>query len=506
MGKLENRKLLECVAELSDCNPFTIRRIQLEKKALGPDYIEDDADWNVYVGSTENFKNLDLILEKAEQAIKELRPEILDRRGEALGPELHELYADVALFILYHRHRKALSTFVETQLTKKMRMRELAFYKDFARDAEQLLSVHPEFSHPQYSSAHLFALAFQIVRAFYHIYEYLIGISLPMQELRARVWESIFTHDIRRYRRSLFSRMGDVPTIITGPSGTGKELVARAVGLSRYIPFDPQSRTFKEDFALSFYALNLSAFQTTLIESELFGHKKGAFTGAVSDRKGWLEICGALGTVFLDEVAEIEETIQVKLLRVLESREFQPIGDTSTLNFQGKIISASNRDIDKEIRAGKFRADLYYRLCADQIHTPALSERLADNPRELVVLTEFLLKRWCDPSEVKQASEEFCGWIRKHIGMNYLWPGNVRELDQCIRNLVIHGSYQPQGVSRITQPPIPADMWAQLQDVQLSASDLVDWYCKYAYQKLNNFEEAGKRLGIDRRTVRARVL
>ena len=109
-----------------------------------------------------------------------------------------------------------------------------------------------------------------------------------------------------------------MPTLVTGPSGTGKELVARAIALSRYIPFDATARAFAERPEESFFPLNLSALSPTLIESELFGHRRGAFTGAVGDRAGYLEACPPLGTVFLDEIGEVEGAIQVKLLRVLD--------------------------------------------------------------------------------------------------------------------------------------------------------------------------------------------
>src|SRR2546429_7883924 len=174
--------------------------------------------------------------------------------------------------------------------------------------------------------------------------------------LRAAVWQSIFTHDIRRYQRTLYERMGDFTTLITGPSGTGKELVARAVGLSRYVPFDPKTSTFAEDFAGSFYAINLSALPPTLIESELFGHRRGAFTGALQDRRGWLEVCPPRGTVFLDEIGDLDASIQVKLLRGIQTRTFQPLGDTQDRHLHGKLIAETNRLLSTAILGGSFRS------------------------------------------------------------------------------------------------------------------------------------------------------
>ena len=199
---------------------------------------------------------------------------------------------------------------------------------------------------------HIFACFFQLRRAFLYIFHYIVGHSKPAGKFRTAIWQSIFTHDMRRYRRKLYNRMGTIPTLITGPSGTGKELVARAIGLSRYIPFDVKNKRFKRYFDEGFYAINLSALSETVIESELFGHRKGAFTGAVTERKGYFEEAGDLGSVFLDEIGEVNESIQVKLLRVLQTRSFQRLGDTENNQFNGKFIAATNRNLDEEMQRG----------------------------------------------------------------------------------------------------------------------------------------------------------
>src|SRR6185369_1282817 len=137
----------------------------------------------------------------------------------------------------------------------------------------------------------------------------------------------------------------------------------------------------------TFFPINISALSPTLVESELFGHRRGAFTGAVADRRGWLETCPDLGSVFLDELGDMDPAIQVKLLRVIETRTFHPVGDTAARQFRGKLIAATNRDLSAAMAKGQFREDLYYRLCSDQISTPSLAEQLAASPgvlRELV--------------------------------------------------------------------------------------------------------------------------
>src|SRR5205807_3458271 len=133
---------------------------------------------------------------------------------------------------------------------------------------------------------------------------------------------------------------------------------------------------FEADGEQAFFPINISALSPTLVESELFGHRRGAFTGAIADRKGWLETCPASGSVFLDELGDLDPEIQVKLLRVIETRTFHPVGDTASRQFQGKLIAATNRNLAADIPKGRFREDLYYRLCSDQIATPSLAEQV----------------------------------------------------------------------------------------------------------------------------------
>ena len=261
---------------------------------------------------------------------------------------------------------------------------------------------------------HLFACFCQMRRAFHNIFQFIIGVSGPAVALRAAVWQSIFTHDLRRYGRVLFDRMGDYTTLVMGPSGTGKELVARAVGLSRYQPFDPQTKTFAGGGSEAFFPISLSAMSPTLIESELFGHKRGSFTGAVTDRAGWLEACPSHGTVFLDEIGELDPAIQVKLLRVLQARSFSRLGETDTRQFPGKIVAATNRNLADEMQTGRFRQDLYYRLCSDNIQVPSLRERIAADPSELRHLIAHLSQRLIGEEGPKLA-QEVEAWIEGNI-------------------------------------------------------------------------------------------
>ena len=292
--------------------------------------------------------------------------------------------------------------------------------------------------------------------------------------------------------------MNEITTLVVGNTGTGKELVARAVGLSQYVPFNKNNRQFTDADSERFFPLNLSAFSPTLIESELFGHEKGSFTGAIAKRVGWLESAGRYGTVFLDEIGELDESIQVKLLRVLQQRQFQRIGDSKTLEFKGKFIGATNRNLAQEINKGTFREDFYYRLCSDIISTPTLIEQLVDRPSEFGFLVDFICRRIA-PGDHEEIRDSVIKWFESSDLENYQWPGNMRELEQCVRNIIIHNQYTPP--SKTTQ----SNFSRAIDEVTMTSDELLSEYCAKAYRKYGSYEKAAEVLGLDRRTVRAKA-
>jgi DNA-binding NtrC family response regulator len=279
--------------------------------------------------------------------------------------------------------------------------------------------------------------------------------------------------------------------------------------MSRYIEFDETSSRFKVDANSSMYPVNLSALSPTLIESELFGHRKGAFSGAVADREGWLEVAGEQGTVFLDEIGELDLSIQVKLLRVLQSGSFSRVGETNERMFAGKFVVATNRDLSQEMAAGRFREDLYYRLCADMIQTPTLREQIADCPDDLHCLAEFIARRVLTdlPEESRALAKESVDWIAVQMGPNYAWPGNIRELEQCIRNVMIRKSYRP-----VRQSPIAVDGSAHdrfARDVaagRFTLEELIENYVSMVYAAEEcHYGRASKRLNMDWRTLKQKL-
>jgi DNA-binding NtrC family response regulator len=189
----------------------------------------------------------------------------------------------------------------------------------------------------------------------------------------------------------------------------------------------------------------------------------------------------------------------VKLLRVLQERSFNRLGESTPRRFEGKLIAATNRDLPAEVAAGRVREDFYYRLCSDVIHVPSLKERLEADPGELEDLLLVLAERAAGPSEGPALAAEVGGWIADHLGPAHPWPGNVRELEQCVRNVMVRGQYRPLG------PTTEAGLGAQVEAGALGAEELLDRYCALVYRRTGSYVEAARLLGLDRRTVKARA-
>jgi transcriptional regulator with AAA-type ATPase domain len=493
-----DRLFLDAVSRLAYCNPFSPERASYERDALGASYVEGEPFWSMPVDDPERPRaNVWRIVARLEPLMAHLSKRL--KSGERASDAELRLYEDGALQLLYQRYYPRF--FAVAFGDQKPGSPRWNFYREFQLDWRSLFGIEGVQLPSKHETAHTFACFRQIQRAFEQIFRAIIGNSMPAARLRAAVWESVFTHDIRRYRRTLYEKMGEFTTLITGPSGSGKELVARAIGQSRYVPFDERRLAFADDDQVSFFPINIAALSPTLVESELFGHRRGAFTGAVADRKGWLETCTELGSVFLDELGDLDPAIQVKLLRVIETRTFHPVGETGGRHFHGKLIAATHRDLAKGIQDGRFREDLYYRLCSDQIVTPSLAGQVADCPQVLRELVVYMSRRIAGP-EAETLSAEVLDWIGKYLPKDYAWPGNYRELDQLVKNVLIRRDYRPSRV----QEPDGARFLDALEAGRLSAEEVLSRYSLLVYRQAGSYEEAARRLGIDRRTVKARVL
>jgi DNA-binding NtrC family response regulator len=307
------------------------------------------------------------------------------------------------------------------------------------------------------------------VESRYHFHQ-LIGKNLSMQR--------IYT---------LIERIGDSTSsvLITGESGTGKELVARAL---HYSGVRKEGR---------FIAINCAAIPETLLESELFGYKKGAFTDAKADKKGLISEASG-GTVFLDEITELPLVLQAKLLRVIEEREIRPLGDTTSHPVDPRFISASNRDLKQMIQQGRFREDLYYRLKVIDIELPPLRERREDIP----LLVQHFIGRFKHElkKQVSGVSEDAL-----KVLMSYSWPGNVRELENVIQRALTLCQQET-----LLPEDLPPSMFQEAEE------DHLEKICrkKYTLNQLEreyvkkilieaggNKSKAAEILGLDRKTL-----
>lgn len=512
---MNTRQQLRTLAELAFCNPFSRKRIEFEQRVLGDAFVPDAPIAWSYNAQTNpaGRANIPRLQQLAEQLIQTYQPQL----SEKAPLDLLQDYVDVTIYMMLYRHLVQANPdyLFQTRSIKSIWQPYLEAY-------------HRHLSHPALRSVslpapdHLFACLTQIRRAFHNIYLHILGESLPAAQLRATVWESIFTNDLRRYYERLYLRLSQLPTLITGPSGTGKELIARAIALSQYIPFDADKQRFTSDDQQSFFPLNLSAMSETLIESELFGHRRGAFTGAMTDREGWLQQCRPHGAIFLDEIGELAPNLQVKLLRVVQQRTYSRLGETIEQRFEGKIIGATNRDMGEQIQQGNFREDLYFRLCADRIHTPSLRQQLNHYPEDLASLVHAIADRLIGES-CEDFSRQATNWILQNLGDDYPWRGNMRELEQCISSILIRGYYLPADqfpdsesitgaviapakIARGATKGNATEPWlTQLQQGNLTADQLLQHYCNWSYQQTGSYEATARQLGLDRRTVKAKI-
>jgi sigma-54 dependent transcriptional regulator, acetoin dehydrogenase operon transcriptional activator AcoR len=273
----------------------------------------------------------------------------------------------------------------------------------------------------------------------------------------------------------------DVTVLVQGESGTGKELVAAAI------------HSLSDRAGRPFVPVNCAALPEGLLESELFGHVRGAFTGAIRDKRGRFESADG-GTLFLDEVGELTPATQVKLLRVLQERRFEPVGSEGSVDVDVRIISATNRNLKEQVKKGGFREDLYFRLCVVPLTIPPLHERRTD----ILVLADHFLERFC--AETGRAIPTLSGETSRVL-MDYPWPGNVRELMNVLqyalvmtRGGVIEPGHLPPELSAVKQKSTRNRAGRKRKLTTEQVRDAMD-------RANGNRAEAARLLGVGRSTL-----
>jgi transcriptional regulator with PAS, ATPase and Fis domain len=398
------------------------------------------------------------------------------------------------LVIVFYGYHQRFDDFIKAQLRTGDKALELPFALVITEGFERAGFNRQE-------TTHYITLLFQLQRAFRFIDEAVSGKSTRPSSNYANGCGTTFSPSTHSGTSTSFCRcMENFSLLLLGETGTGKNLVAKAIGCSGYIPFDDGSRRFVESYTLSFRAINLSQYSTGVLESEIVRTQKGVFTGAFENHPGLFAKCSKNGSVFIDEIGEIDIPIQVKLLNVLQERHYSPVGSHELQRFEGRVISATNRPIEQLIYAGQFRKDFYYRLCSDEPTLPTLRERICQNPDELRELIASLLHRVIEAPEAELV-DRIEARIQEIVPKTYHWPGNVRELEQCIRRICLTGSYQSQPAVPVKQAQ-DAIFQADAKGNHLSAQQLLQNYCRFLYGQHHSYETVARIEGLDRRMVK----
>ncbi len=473
----EDREFFALLAEVIFSNPFSFDRERLERTLGLTANLHPDEHYYAAV------------IPRLEQCMAKLEKQGITTIKHVQGKD-RELFEYACLFRIYHHYVDRFDEHIQHQIEHG----DMPARVDFA---SELLADLMTRGFGETESCRYLALFFQLRRAYFFIDCELVGDAPCMRRLRHALWNNVFTADVRLYAHHLWNHMEDFSTLLLGETGTGKGAAAAAIGRSGLIPFEREKSRFKYSFTRTFIQINLSEFSENLIESELFGHRKGAFTGAIDHYKGVFERCNPHGSLFLDEIGDVSIPVQIKLLNVIQERRFTPVGNHESRRFEGRVIAATNQCLEQRRQQGLFRDDFYYRLSSDVIHVPTLHQRLQESPDELPQLVSLLIARLTGRRD-KRLEDRVIGTIRRDVPPDYTWPGNVRELEQAVRRVLINDECRMSGTANRGELP-----WLEkLKQGELSAQELLGAYSRMLYTKFGTYEEVAKRTGLDRRTAK----
>ncbi|MCF8091456.1 MAG: sigma 54-interacting transcriptional regulator [Desulfotignum sp.] len=477
------RKFFKTVYNAAFANPFSELRERLDRKIAG------------LFPSAARRESKDMCVLEVDRQLRKLERQNRGDINQYTGDD-QEVLRVVYLFDIFHKFRDRFDQLIQDQIAAQDEPVPVEFV-----DEARAMMKEKGFSIPSFY--HYFALSFQLRRAFYFISKTLVGKSPCMKTFKKHLWYNVFTYNIGLYDQHLWDKMEDFSTLLLGETGTGKGTAAKAIGMSGFIPFDGKRNCFVQSFTRAFSSLNLSQYPETLLESELFGHTKGAFTGAVEDYQGVLDRCSPHGAILLDEIGEIPDHIQIKLLRVLQERTFTPVGAHALSRFNGRVIAATNRPKNDIMDGRVFREDFYYRLCSDIIDVPPLRIRIQQDPSELDDLLDFTVTRMTGLSSSK-ITDKIKRIIDRRLGNHYSWPGNVRELEQCVRSVLLRRDYLGKQASGDLS--LSGFLCQGILAQDLPAADLLSGYCTLLYDTCGTYEKVARKTGLDRRTVKKYIM
>jgi len=477
---MKNKELIKLISRAAFENPFSREREELDRKIVG--------------GNKKLSRSaiINKVIKISSDNIKQLKNKNINNYSGEEKQDIIYLF----LFEVYHKYRVQFDDLIVKQIAAGDSSLKVPF-------SNSALSDLINYGFDENEAARYFSIFYQMRRSFYFIFNTLPGKSNCMEDFHRSLWDNIFTHDIRRYEKNLWNKMEDFSTLLLGETGTGKGTAAAAIGRSGFIPFNIKGQFFEESFMKTFVQINLSQFPETLIESELFGHRKGAFTGAVESHEGVFSLSSFCGSIFLDEIGDVSIPIQIKLLRILQDRTFSPVGSHKKLRFDGRVIAATNKSIDKLRQEGSFRDDFFYRLCSDIITVPTLRQRVSENSSELSLLLKKTINK-ITSQDSKEIYDMVYETVISSLGNNYSWPGNVRELEQCVRRILLTNQYKGdvKPVSKDLQNKIADDIFAENYDAQTLIAD----YCKLLYERYGSYQNVARITSLDRRTVKRYVV
>jgi DNA-binding NtrC family response regulator len=526
---------MSVVGAMAVCNPFSPEIAAFEKRLLPrEELVETTGTWSFGGALPPDQPNA----VRLRQRLRSILDSAAKRLASGCVPTSEDLrlYQDACVHVLLGDHGAALAPFIDRKptpleevtepetkrggrrprpsrsgkaapaaapsrgLSAADRAAQAAAYARFLEDFQAYL-VRPSAALSPMPPERLFSRCFQIRRALHYIGTYLVGTSRAMVRLRSRIWEAIFTADLRDYLYGEDDSMNDVHTLVLGESGTGKELVAQALGRSAHVPFLADERCFAAADSEHYHCLSLVERAATLIQAELFGYEAGAFTGAERDTPGWLELCPPGGRLFLDEIAELDVSLQPMLLRVIQSRTFQRQGGRVSRRFLGGIIAATNGNLTELMIAGRFRKELYHRLAVDVIRTPPVRDQLAEAPGDLWPIVLHIAVKIRGPEHGPPLAAKAMEILQLKYGPHYHWPGNFRQIERTVLRIRVHDKDALAFSS--TQRPVPASETAAIlgRDIlagRMTMDEIERRVVLAVFQKTKSRRRGAQLLDIDR--------